>query len=376
MKRNFKEFVRDYSRNKLIIAGAFILMTALVVLVALWNVNFDISKIKDPNFLSNLAFIYGIVVFALFISIAMFDNFLDERGKGTLYEAKTYYFNNVNNLAKRKMNYIFRQYSHYRYLRNRENLINKLLYKIGFETNDILSLSKEQIHTLINKPLIVGELAFDTIDDFQYQALMKIKDGEIDYPEIDDSYYFSDEDKDEYYENARSGSKKKKIQINSIVYKLVILLLSSIIITSAVLNKSDKTIYELIFKAVSYVFTLYGGILSGMFISIDKANITTKQYRFKGRMIEECINDYDTGIFVPEDISEKVKQKVAMIQEAEEKAIKAVVETPTPTPTPTQNEDFELTEEELEKIKLERAVKNAIDNGVKFKGKSNLIESK
>ena len=90
----------------------------------------------------------------------------------------------------------------------------------------------------------------------------------------------------------------------------------------------------------------------GYGVAYDKNRLDLAEANYKGQIMQEFINEYDTGMFVPINLDDQIKAKLKALEE-KAKAELVIEEAVSEVPNP-ENEISEITPEELDIIKARR----------------------
>lgn len=226
----------------------------------------------------------------------------------------------TNKLYRMGLNFAFSEYTHALYIKRRDRFLIGKLEKIGLTDGYILTLTFEQLKNLCTTPAIINGHAFDILTENQYAEIYKIKIGTYKYKEIPSDYFLTSSNGaniDQYTHYANIAEYRRNKKIKQILIKMAMIAVFAIAFALVAPPKEDQLL-EMIMTMLSTTANGIGGIITGVLWARRDAKDNTDENYFKTKSIDEFFSDYNSGMFIPLDLTDVVKQKLKALAEAEQ----------------------------------------------------------
>lgn len=310
---------------RIIIFVAYFAVILITVVLSLWNVGFDPSKINWAGLIGDVLISSAITIVAMFMSLADGRIYYHNTDKHPFKKALEDLVSTAWGLIRRGLTFAFTGYAHKEYETRLSEYLLSLLRKVGLQEVKILELNRQELTDLCNKPLIKTfdgiEVGFDTITDVQYVAVEALKNGKYKYDETPAEWFLSgitSQSSDLYKYYAHSAKVRLRNRRLRIVYRLIMLLLVAIIWAGMAVG-DDSFGAQSIVKAVMRTFTVIFAIFSGYMAAKEESDGEADELSYKKLFIDRFFSDYRAGVYVPVNITETIKEKLkALDTEIEE----------------------------------------------------------
>lgn len=224
-----------------------------------------------------------------------------------------------NKIYRLGLNFAFKEYSNVMYKKKRDNYLMGKLGNVGISDVFILNLTFEQLKGLLTKPLIVDKHAFDVLTEEQYNEVIKIKTGKYKYKEIPSEYFMTasnDINNDSYGYYANISKHRREKRTKQILLKLGMTVVFAVAFALLAVPDKDKLL-EMITTMLSTTVNGIMGILTGTLWARKDAIDHANENNFKSKTLDEFFSDYNSGVFVPTEITDIVKQKLEALEALE-----------------------------------------------------------
>lgn len=222
-------------------------------------------------------------------------------------------------IYKRGLSFAFAEYTNRLFQKRRIRYLMSKIQKIGITDDYVLKLSFNQLNDLKSKPLLIDGHAFDILTPEQFDEVIKCKTGKYEYKEIPSDYFLTasnSNDNDIYGHYANIAKYRRDNKLKQIGIKM--LMIAVFAVAFALVAPPDKDqLLEMIMTMLSTSANGIGGIITGVLWARKDAKDQTDENNFKASSVDEFFSDYESGIFVPRDLTETVKQKLRELEEKE-----------------------------------------------------------
>ena len=218
------------------------------------------------------------------------------------------------------LSFAFTEYTHNLYEKRRERFLMSKMDKIGITDKYILVLTFEQLTGLTTKPLLINGHAFDVLTPEQYAEIIKIKNGKYEYMEIPSDYFLtasSNINTDVYSHYANITAYRATGKFKQIAIKMGMMAVFATAFALVVPPAKDQML-ELITAMLATTANGVGGLLTGILWARKDAMDFAAENDFKISSVDEFYSDYTSGVFVPTQITDVVKQKLLALADLED----------------------------------------------------------
>lgn len=345
---------------------AYLVVLVVAVLSAFLQVLFDTDNFNVTRFVTNLCFSVGISVIILILSMKDGELNNETSKKGYYYEAKQRFKNMLALVVDRE---IFKQFCDVLYERERANYIDDQLSQFQVVNTNYMKVSEKDLEQLKEEPKkcvigydqegneIIKPLA--EITETQYQAIMKYKSGEFRFQKLDYTFFTAKSGKNNYSYQADVLRRQHKLKIYAVLYRVIMIVILNGILALAMVNPNKTSIGQILFDVASRILALVTSMVLGYMIANDIKKQNAEQLEFKSDVIQQFIDEKDTGAFKPVDreqelmnrINAKEEQRKKEQEEREKNIITPEVITPQEKETPKdQVLEIEMTAEQYEQF--------------------------
>lgn len=226
----------------------------------------------------------------------------------------------VDRVNRLGLNFAFKEYAFLSYKKRRESFMIGKLGNVGLSDSFILNLTYEQLEGLLTVPIIVDGHAFDTLTREQYEEVIKVKTGKYKYKEIPSEYFLTasnDVNTDAYSHYANISIYRKANKLKQIALKMGMTIVFAVAFALLAVPDQDKLL-EMIVTMLSTTVNGIMGIITGVLWARKDAKDHADENTFKTRTIDEFFSDYNSGVFIPTEVTEIVKQKLAALASQED----------------------------------------------------------
>lgn len=345
--KSFITGMNDADKQRFITYLAYLALLVLAILSSSLSLLFDPSQFDFKAYIIAVAFNIAFGVMGLVLSLKDGRLSNETRRKGNLYETKQEFKRQANLIVDDDS---FRQWNDEFYKKNKLDHIKNDLARININTLDYLKVSDSDLETLKNEDIEYNGKVLDKITPYQYEIIVKYRNGDFVYKKLPCSFFKSETYKDEYKEYADSEGKNDKVEAMSFIYRIAMIILIPAIFGLAVVNPTSAGAKTIAYDTASRIMNVLTSIFLGYSLAHDEAARLTKSLIFKINAIKQYLVELATGIFVPISRDEQQLKKLAEIRAKREKEV---------LDPPEKNDDgdvVEMTEEEYQTY-LENAKK-------------------
>lgn len=203
------------------------------------------------------------------------------------------------------------------------SVYKRVLRSVGIKQEDIISLNRSDLKSLIGSPQRINGHWFDEITQKQFDKIIKIKDGNYNIRFVNPGYYLTDKSIDidlTRSERARNESgKHTRALARSVIFKILLVLMVSITLgmfTRDLVNEQD--IGTSLMKLFSRLSTICSGSFAGYLTGSQDNDISASYIEMKADTMKEQLADTNFQAKSMEEIAkEKFELKVRMENELE-----------------------------------------------------------
>jgi len=259
--------------NKKILLGSSSILTclALIILCSFISINFNLDNLGKGDFWVNQAFIITITIFSLIsvMFIGQAGNAQDE--KSNLAKARVSFFSNVIKIIN--INAFGQWIKNILQPRDIKAIKERKMRMVGIEDYSILDLEYSQIKALLETPQKYGDKYYKGISKKQIDTILEIKRKGIKVELVEPDYYLTvksiTNNRTITERSSKEGYKKSLFLARSVIFKVLITLLSAMIITAFFYeaSKSDmgdpKVWGQLVARLLALVSSSFMGYIVG-----------------------------------------------------------------------------------------------------------------
>ena len=259
--------------NKKILLGSSSILTclALIILCSFISINFNLDNLGKGDFWVNQAFIITITIFSLIsvMFIGQAGNAQDE--KSNLAKARVSFFANVIKIIN--INAFGQWIKNILQPRDIKAIKERKMRMVGIEDYSILDLEYSQIKSLLETPQKYGDKYYKGISKKQIDTILEIKRKGIKVELVEPDYYLTvksiTNNRTITERSSKEGYKKSLFLARSVIFKVLITLLSAMIITAFFYeaSKSDmgdpKVWGQLVARLLALVSSSFMGYIVG-----------------------------------------------------------------------------------------------------------------
>lgn len=355
--------VQHADKQRIATFFGYVFVFIISIVISAWTVDFDISQILTTSFIGNLAFNYSIAIIVLTLALRDGDLFFQGRKKGDFHDAIVNLSSVCKLIISRGLSTIFPQYWDKRYQIEHKDFIKQQLREQQIDKEEIIELTEDELNGLLKEPLLKKwedghETVFKVITDEQLEVVLKYKKGKYKFPKITAQAFFSKGSSNAYLAIATIDTRKKKLTGISVAYRLGMLLLTSTLISIIVFDTLQGSPQQALVSAVARLFNIFTSMVYGYGVAYDKNRLDLAEAIYKGQVIQEFMNEYDTGMFVPINVDEEIRAKLKLLEVKANDNIKQEEKQVKEEEAPIVETEIEITPEELAEIKAKRELDN------------------
>lgn len=232
--------------NKKILLGSSSILTclALIILCSFISINFNLDNLGKGDFWVNQAFIITITIFSLIsvMFIGQAGNAQDE--KSNLAKARVSFFSNVIKIIN--INAFGQWIKKVLQPRDIQAIKERKMRLVGIEDYSILDLEYSQIKALLETPQKYGDKYYKGISKKQIDTILEIKRKGIKVELVEPDYYLTvksiTNNRTITERSSKEGYKKSLFLARSVIFKVLITLLSAMIITAFFYDASQSSL--------------------------------------------------------------------------------------------------------------------------------------
>lgn len=340
----FGEKIKSIDIKKVIKTLTMLFGIILIVVLSLFDVNFDFTNIDWQRWAAKTTVLIGIMIFGILMGISTGSDIQKERVNG-LYQTKCREYNEIRETIRPIVDFFS---SWWLYFKERKLVEKKIDYLIDLQVD--MRLAKLMVKHLDKDDFVVGKMIFDPNREYEKIYVKELENGEVikfkkikqeeseEYIKIfnfkldtyNESYYMSLYDYGDIKANDAELGKKlaqkiKKDRRNAMIMRIVLSTVISIVWSAMTIYDftegdpmaAKRAWVNLLTRFVSLV-TSY---ISGYSTSVINVRDQARAIENKTQILTNFNNDITSKRFVPESYEEMIEREY---QEQLEKAPKEV----------------------------------------------------
>jgi len=314
----------------------FIGVIVATVVISLYQVGWDPSKIGWSGFIANTALLLFLGIYGLFFGEGEGGSFFKRMITGAYQAARSLFLDIVNKITKKNYTDALPDYIVWRYQKDYENTCKMKMLSVRLFDKSILDLPDDKIEELRIKHIKIDENTYySKISEEQYKVIRAIKDGEIFVDYIDDyNFFLNDENVDGEQQATRvknTEKRKTKITWRQRISRVIMIFIVALIFAGFFKDAYSSGGDDAQAQAIRTLLTR----LSTLLISIAAGINTARLLNMEDIFVLKYKTSYDTVFytcmenktFVPVDYKQQAKKNYEE-QEKREKEAAAKVITP------------------------------------------------
>lgn len=347
-----------FNRAKLSRYLGFIAVVVITVVVSLWQVGWDPTRIDKGVFIAYIAVLLFLGVYGLFFGEEEGNNLFKNIITGVYQTVRDLFLDIVDVIKSKAYADSLPDYIVWRYKKDYENTCHMKMLSVRLFDKSILDLTDEQIEELKNHPIeISADKHYKKLSEAQYQVVKDIRDGKIFVDYIDDYNFYLTEDgtdgKQLVTRVKETEDRKVKITWKQRLSRMFLIIIAAVIVAGfffnlpqaidpAVLTPEELAAAELAAKAakiqaakdlISRITCLVVSVACGM----NTARLTNLEdvfvLRYKISYDSVFVGCMDNKTFKPIDVESAAKEEYEQyVKEQEEAKAKVVVPEVVETP--------------------------------------------
>lgn len=377
---NRTEKVKEWlnkDKQRLITYLAYVLIVVVSILASTLSVVFGIGENFDgARFATNLCLNVAFAIIALILAWKDGELASDQRKSGLLYEMKEEFKKTVKLIIDTDG---FRQWNDKLYEREKKDYIVTQLANAQIYDYEYILICEDDLKSLLESPRNdiqyfnkeknkTETIALDEITEHQYEVIKFFKNGDFEFPKIPYTFFKSIDNTNSYKKYATEADKTRKIKVFTLVYRVVMIVIFSIIFALAIINPNQSDGKQVVFDTVSRIFNMVVSVFMGYSLARDEATRLRDSLGYKIGIINDYITDIETGAFVPLNRSEEINLKI------NERREKLKLEEAEKERKRIEMEEKKKLEDENEKIKISDVVETLTQESKKEEEKIIEIE--
>lgn len=314
-------------KSRIITLSAYFAITAIEIVLSLFSVGLNFNNIKDwAGFWGNVLIQDALIIALMYVAMKDGGILFRTSDKYKFLKALNVLVDRAWTVMKRGLAFAFRGYSHSRYEANRLDYLRFRLQKCGLSEVRILSFTYAELDSLLAKETVKSfdgkDIGFDIITPEQYLVVKALKEGHYTYEEIPSDWFLSNissQDSDLYSFYSRAADNRKKAKVWSVIYRIIMIGLLSAYWAAAFIDTSNMLNAQAWVNTITRTGTAIGAIVSGYIAAKEDADSEAEEMTYKSSFIDGFFSDYNSGVFVPKDMTEEVKEKLAKLEAVSDK---------------------------------------------------------
>lgn len=318
----------------------FIGVVIATVVISLYQVGWDPTKIGWNVFVANTALLLFLGIYGLFFGEGEGGSFFKRIITGAYQVARSLFLDIVDAIKKKNYTDALPDYIVWRYQKDYDNTCKMKMLSVRLFDMSILDLPDEKIEELRTKHIKIDENTYySKISDAQYKVIRQIKSGEIFVDYIDDySFFLNDENTDGEQQATRvknTPKRKEKITWKQRISRVVMIFLVALIFAgffkeaygsgaeSAAEQAAaqQQAIRTLLTRISTLVVSIAAGINTARLLNLEDVFVL----KYKKSYDEVFFTCMENKTFIPVDYKAKAKADYEEQVRKEEEAIKNVI---------------------------------------------------
>lgn len=314
------------NRKGILITISLLFVAVLIAITSFANAGIDPEYWKSTKFITDTMFTLSLVLIGIVFGHAEGDNFFRNNEKG-LFVATYNNFNQKRNLIEKIVDK-FKDWAYNLYKREYyEKCIRYLEDENGIrQAKLILLLDREKVKLLSTPQCfkIDGVVRyFNSLNEKQITAILNVLDGKIKVKYIHDSYflnaYAKNGSKSMYEQASEQEKRKRKNFVVLTMYRVIITLLISMVLTAFVFEQQDGTnVAQAFYTLLVRYFTLFSSVSWGIFIANDMIKEDCIFLDYKSTTLYQFYLDVEVNkTFIAKTDEEKAYEQIQKLLEKE-----------------------------------------------------------
>lgn len=312
--------VMNSDKQRLTTYLAYIGIVGLSFFSSCLSVIFGLEEFDSARFITNLCFNVAIAILGMILAWKDGELSNETRKTGELYETRSLFDRIVEIVVDTDA---FRQWADILYEVKRQAHIMNLLSRIGIYDYEYLLIYEDDLKELQKTPKenivyrIKGEehtISLDQITEVQYHKLVYLRTKKIKYEKLPFTFFLSRAAVDEYEKYAKESEHNRREKILALTYRVGSLVALSAIIALSVINPTESSAQQVLFDTIGRIFQLCVSLFMGYTIAHDEARREIGCLKYKCQIIKNYDNDCQTGVFVPKNRTELIREKIELLR--------------------------------------------------------------
>lgn len=322
---NFKKNLKTiFNRIKLTNFLSLLIVVGMIVILSLWSIGWDPTKIGWKVFLVNLAFLLFLGIYGIFFGETTGGNFYKTLVTGAYQANREIFLDWIDKILSKGYSDSLPEYITWRYQKDYNSEVKKRLLSVRIFNNHVLELTNDELEKLHSEPIekhwdedspYPNKVEyFSKLSDSQYLMIKSILDGEVKIDYINDYNFFLMDGK------ASSGSlvtrikktEKRKIGIawQQRLSKLALISLFSLIGAGVAIDMSTgqggaETTINLMQRLSVLTTSIICGLNTARLVNQEDVEVL----KYKSSYLSVFYSAMDNKVFIPQDYEEKAKKE-------------------------------------------------------------------
>lgn len=322
--KNYTDSLDHTKKQRIFTLIAYFGVTVLAVISQSLSLLFDLENFDGTRYATKICL--NIAFNLIVLILAIVDGRLSNETKrtGELYEKRKEFNQETNKIVDEDS---FRQWNDVEYERQRKEYVMQELNRIHIYDHQYLLISEEDLKKLLKEPLDHikyrksrktnewDECTLDQISEYQYDVIMLFRQGKYTFKKINHEYFLSINSRNEYkYHAERQDKKNRKAEFLNIAYRVSMLVVAPAVTSLVVLTGNNSPAGQVAWDTISSVVNICLSIFMGYNLAHNEANDQIGDFKYKIEKIKQYLVELSTGIFVPKDRNEVIREKLEQIR--------------------------------------------------------------
>lgn len=303
---------------------------ALIIIISIANAGFNADEIKKISFWVNYALLCGICIYGMISGQQIGDDISRNNKKGAFRSALGKYAIVYKNLEDKKYLPYVDDWLMFFKIRKVKRKMENFLNDYGIYQPEVLNLTKDELPNLLkawkkdwsNTPF-AGQYENDvtyflSYTEEQIEAIKYCLDGNIKVAPLSKSFFVNplNQSTKDMWESAAKSEKKKGAYMGlNYVYKIVMLLVMSFVLTGLDAGlKGNATVKSVCLDLISRIAQMITATVWGVFIGCEIVKIDVEYLSFKEDVLKQCVDEIDNQVFIPKKLEEKAMEEYILQQ--------------------------------------------------------------
>lgn len=291
-------------------------MLVLIIVASFASVGWDYKNINSSKFISSFSIFILIATYALPTGENIFTNWLKNKENGSFINSRNSFVSIVNKINDEKYLVYLPNYVKDYFKKKRYDTYIQLLTKSGIlQPEKILELDRTEIELLktqmIKKTWKDGtNTPLFTINEYQYQVIMGILDGDVSITTLDHSFYIQelDDGRVDNETRAKHNERYKASMRRSMIIQYISLTFVSSLILAGLIPQDGGSIKQTLVDTASRIFILISGLSWGAAISRVSVKVDIDIYEIKTTFLNTFEQALSRKIYIPIDINKEAEK--------------------------------------------------------------------